>query len=135
MRNDAAIIDKHEIAVRDMGVGELPRGSARIAVKAIRIRGLDLNHFKGSAQRKNPYPLIMGHEVSGEVVELNAEGRALAVRDNVILSLYSPCGHCYSAPSAARTSASRNMPWTKATMAEPFAVALRGFALPPESTS
>lgn len=157
MRNNAVVIDKpNEIAMRDIGLGELPRGSARIAVKAIGICGSDINYFKGSAQTKIPYPLIMGHEVSGEVVELNEEGSAFAVGDHVILSPYSPCGHCYPCsigrsnccidikvygthingcamevcahPVRCLAKVPRDMPWTKAAMAEPFAIALHGVA-------
>ena len=157
MRNNAIVIEKpHEIAMKDIGLGDLPRGSARIAVRAVGICGSDVNYFKGNAQTKIPYPLIMGHEVSGEIVELNDAGSTLAVGDHVVISPYSPCGHCYpciigrsncctdikvygthingcamelcSHPVSCLAKVPRNMSWTKAAMAEPFAIALHGVA-------
>ena len=71
MRNNALAIERpNEIVCRDIGVRELAPGCARVAVKAIGICGSDINYFKGAAQTKIPYPLVIGHEVSGEVVEV-----------------------------------------------------------------
>jgi L-gulonate 5-dehydrogenase len=157
MKNNAIVItEPHAIAMQDIGVEELAPGSARIAVKAIGICGSDINYYKGSAQTKIPYPLIMGHEVSGEIVELHDEGGAVAVGDHVILSPYSPCGRCYPCsigrsncctdikvygthingcamelcahPVRCLAKVPRDMPWTMAAMAEPFAIALHGVA-------
>ncbi len=61
MKNNAIVIRApHEIAMQDIGLRELRPGDARIAVKAIGICGSDVNYFKGSAQTKIPYPLVMG---------------------------------------------------------------------------
>ena len=155
MRNNAIVIRApHEIAMQDIGLGELRPEDARIAVKAVGICGSDINYFKGSAQTKIPYPLIMGHEVSGEIVELGTEGGGFAVGDHVVLSPYSPCGRCYPCsigrsncctdikvygthingcamewcdhPTRCLVKVPPTMPWTMAAMAEPFAIALHG---------
>jgi 2-desacetyl-2-hydroxyethyl bacteriochlorophyllide A dehydrogenase len=155
MRNNAIVITApHEIEMQDIGLRELRAEDARIAVKAIGICGSDINYFKGSAQTKIPYPLIMGHEVSGEIVELGTAGGGFAVGDHVVLSPYSPCGRCYPCsigrsncctdikvygthingcamewcdhPTRYLVKVPRNMSWTMAAMAEPFAIALHG---------
>jgi 2-desacetyl-2-hydroxyethyl bacteriochlorophyllide A dehydrogenase len=142
--------------MQDRGVGGLQRGFARIAVKAVGICGSDVNYFKGGAQTTIPYPLVMGHEVSGEIVELNGEDDGLAVGDHVVLSPYSPCGRCYPCsigrsncctdikvygthidgcamelcahPTRCLVKVPGDMLWTRAAMAEPFAIALHGVA-------
>ncbi|TGQ53267.1 zinc-binding alcohol dehydrogenase family protein [Mesorhizobium sp. M1C.F.Ca.ET.193.01.1.1] len=72
--------------------GAPPSGWARVAVSHVGICGTDYHIFEG----KHPflaYPRIMGHEVSGTVVE-KGEGVALAVGEPVIINPYLACGRC-----------------------------------------
>jgi len=55
--------------------------------------GLTIQHVKaGRAQAK--FPLIIGHEITGEVVSLGAGVDNLAVGDGVTAYFYLFCGHC-----------------------------------------
>jgi L-gulonate 5-dehydrogenase len=157
MRNNAIIIEKPDTIVqRDIGVRDLGPASARVAVKAVGICGSDISYFKGTAQTKIPYPLVIGHEVSGEIVELRGGDGGLAVGDHAVVSPYAPCGRCYPCsigrsgcctemrvlgthldgcamewcdlPVERLVKAPRDMPWTKAAMAEPLAIALHGMS-------
>ncbi|WP_192253148.1 zinc-binding alcohol dehydrogenase family protein [Mesorhizobium silamurunense] len=72
--------------------GTPPAGWARVAVSHVGICGTDYHIFEG----KHPflaYPRIMGHEVSGTVVE-RGEGVVLAVGEPVIINPYLACGKC-----------------------------------------
>ncbi|CDX32971.1 putative oxidoreductase, Zn-dependent and NAD(P)-binding [Mesorhizobium sp. ORS 3359] len=72
--------------------GAPPPGWARVAVSHVGICGTDYHIFEG----KHPflvYPRIMGHEVSGTVVE-RGEGVDLAVGEPVIINPYLACGQC-----------------------------------------
>ncbi|PBC02148.1 zinc-binding alcohol dehydrogenase family protein [Mesorhizobium sp. WSM3860] len=72
--------------------GAPPPGWARIAVSHVGICGTDYHIFEG----KHPflaYPRIMGHEVSGTVVE-RGEGVELAVGEAAIINPYLACGKC-----------------------------------------
>ncbi|WP_292238580.1 alcohol dehydrogenase catalytic domain-containing protein, partial [Mesorhizobium sp.] len=72
--------------------GAPPPGWARIAVSHVGICGTDYHIFEG----KHPflaYPRIMGHEVSGTVVE-RGEGVELAIGEPVIINPYLACGKC-----------------------------------------
>jgi 2-desacetyl-2-hydroxyethyl bacteriochlorophyllide A dehydrogenase len=72
--------------------GAPPAGWARVAVSHVGICGTDYHIFEG----KHPflaYPRIMGHEVSGTVVE-TGEGVALSVGEAVIINPYLACGKC-----------------------------------------
>jgi len=157
MRNNAIVItEPTAIVQKDIGVRDLGPGCARVAVKAVGICGSDISYFKGTAPTKIPYPLVIGHEVSGEIVELRGGGGEFAVGDRVVVSPYAPCGRCYPCsigrsgcctemrvlgthldgcamewcdlPVERLVKAPRGMPWAKAAMAEPFAIALHGMS-------
>ncbi|RWM75983.1 MAG: zinc-binding alcohol dehydrogenase family protein [Mesorhizobium sp.] len=72
--------------------GTPPSGWALVAVSHVGICGTDYHIFEG----KHPflaYPRIMGHEVSGTVIEAG-EGVDLAVGEPVIINPYLACGKC-----------------------------------------
>jgi L-gulonate 5-dehydrogenase len=157
MRNNAIVIERPgTIVQKDIGIRELRPGFARVGVKAIGICGSDISYFKGAAQTKIPYPLVIGHEVSGEIVELRGEAGGFAVGDHVVVSPYTPCGRCYPCsigrsgccvdmrvlgthldgcamewydlPVGCLVKAPRDVAWTGAALAEPLAIALHGMS-------
>ncbi|TIU21051.1 MAG: dehydrogenase, partial [Mesorhizobium sp.] len=72
--------------------GTPPSGWALVAVSHVGICGTDYHIFEG----KHPflaYPRIMGHEVSGAVIEAG-EGVDLAGAEPVIINPYLACGKC-----------------------------------------
>lgn len=73
-------------------LGRPPEGWALIDVAHVGICGTDYHIFEG----KHPflaYPRIMGHEVSGTIVEINGPA-ALRVGQDVIVNPYLSCGKC-----------------------------------------
>lgn len=72
--------------------GTPPPGWALVAVSHVGICGTDYHIFEG----KHPflaYPRIMGHEVSGTVIEIGQDVD-LAVGELVIINPYLACGKC-----------------------------------------
>ncbi|MER8479787.1 zinc-binding alcohol dehydrogenase family protein [Mesorhizobium sp. M1163] len=72
--------------------GARPAGWALVAVSHVGICGTDYHIFEG----KHPflaYPRIMGHEVSGTVIEVG-EDVDLAVGEAVVVNPYLACGKC-----------------------------------------
>ena len=73
-------------------LGNPPEGWALIDVAHVGICGTDYHIFEG----KHPfltYPRIMGHEVSGTVVEINGSA-TISVGQDVIINPYLSCGKC-----------------------------------------
>ncbi|WP_149762105.1 zinc-binding alcohol dehydrogenase family protein [Neomesorhizobium albiziae] len=73
-------------------LGSPPEGWALIDVAHVGICGTDYHIFEG----KHPflaYPRIMGHEVSGTVVEINGP-TDISVGQDVIINPYLSCGKC-----------------------------------------
>jgi Zn-dependent alcohol dehydrogenase len=71
-----------------------PPGTDEICVRVL-AAGLchsDLSVIDGS--RPRPMPMLLGHEATGEVVELGAGVRDLNVGDRVVFSFVPMCGHC-----------------------------------------
>src|SRR5690349_8274747 len=55
--------------------------------------GLTIQHVKAGRSRAN-FPLIIGHEIAGEIVAVGAGVRDLKVCDAVTSYFYLNCGHC-----------------------------------------
>lgn len=64
-----------------------------IRVKAVSICGSDVHGFDGSTGRRRP-PVIMGHEASGEIIEIGNEVTDFAVGDRVTFDSTIYCGSC-----------------------------------------
>ncbi len=143
--------EPNKIGIKDIPEGERGKGEALIKVKAAGICGSDIGAFRGT----NPlvkYPRIIGHEVAGEIIEIDQNDNGFKVGDHVILDPYLYCGECYPC-SIGRTNccenlkvigvhidggmreylaypidmlikAPKDMPWEIIPMAEPLTIAL-----------
>ncbi|GAH78503.1 unnamed protein product, partial [marine sediment metagenome] len=77
----------------------IPRPGPRevlVAVKSCGVCGSDIHFYENGrigdfVVRK---PVVLGHEVAGEVVELGSEARMLKVGDRVAVEPGIPCRHC-----------------------------------------
>ncbi len=75
---------------------------AKIRVRAAGV-GLTILIMKSTPGLVTSYPRILGHEVTGEVVELGSEVRHLKLGDRVICHFYLTCGACKYCRSARET--------------------------------
>jgi len=64
-----------------------------VAVAGCGLCHTDLGFISGSVQTKHELPLILGHEISGTVIETGAGAEAWAGK-NVIVPAVLPCGEC-----------------------------------------
>ena len=67
-------------------------GEILVRIKAAGLCHSDLSTINGDRPRQ--MPMALGHEAAGEVVELGAGVKDLAVGDHVILVFVPSCGHC-----------------------------------------
>lgn len=84
-RSKPLIIEAVELA--PPGAGEL-----LVRVLAAGLCHSDLSVIDGS--RPRPLPMVLGHEATGEVVELGAGVGGFAIGDHVVFSFVPMCGHC-----------------------------------------
>ena len=80
-----------QLALVDIERPELKPGWVRVAIRHIGICGTDYHIFEGNFPFFE-YPRVIGHELSGTVVDPN--GEAFAAGDPVVINPYLNCGHC-----------------------------------------
>mgnify|MGYP001146853657 CR=1 FL=1 len=80
-----------QLALIDIDRPELKPGWVRVAIRHIGICGTDYHIFEGTHPFLQ-YPRIMGHELSGVV--LDGSGTEFAAGDPVVINPYLNCGQC-----------------------------------------
>ena len=81
----------NELALIDIPRPELKPGWVRVAIRHIGICGTDYHIFEGNFPYFE-YPRVIGHELSGTVVDPN--GSSLKAGENVVINPYLNCGTC-----------------------------------------
>ena len=81
----------NQLALVDIPHPELKPGWVRVAIRHIGICGTDYHIFEGNFPYFE-YPRVIGHELSGTVVDPN--GSALKAGENVVINPYLNCGEC-----------------------------------------
>jgi L-idonate 5-dehydrogenase len=93
----AAIIHApHDLRIEDVDVALPGPGEVQVRIRAGGICGSDLHYFHqgGFGTVRIREPMILGHEVAGEVVALGAGVSGVAPGDRVAVNPSLPCGHC-----------------------------------------
>lgn len=85
-------VEPGKLTLEERAEPSLTPGMVKVKIRSIGICGTDFHIYEGSHPFLQ-YPRVMGHELSGEVVEIN-RGSAFAIGDRVIVNPYLPCGHC-----------------------------------------
>ncbi|WP_172123352.1 MULTISPECIES: L-idonate 5-dehydrogenase [unclassified Devosia] len=92
----ATLFGPEDLRVIEHPLGALAPGMVRVRFGAGGICGSDLHYFRHA--RTGDFvvnaPLILGHEVAGEVVEINGAAPGLSVGDRVAVNPSRWCGHC-----------------------------------------
>ena len=84
-----------KIEFRDVPVPKVKEGQVLVKINRIGICGSDIHVYHG----KHPYtsyPVVQGHEVSGEIVKLTDGGSNFKEGDKVTIQPQMVCGRCYS---------------------------------------
>jgi L-idonate 5-dehydrogenase len=93
----AAIIHApHDLRIEEVDVAAPGPGEVQVRIRAGGICGSDLHYFHqgGFGTVRIREPMILGHEVAGEVVALGAGVSGVAPGDRVAVNPSLPCGHC-----------------------------------------
>jgi len=81
-----------ELALEERPEARRGAGEALIAVRRVGICGTDYHIFEGAHPYLH-YPRVIGHELSGEVLEASPDG-ALSPGQHVVVNPYVSCGTC-----------------------------------------
>jgi L-iditol 2-dehydrogenase len=86
----AMYYNNQDVRLEDMAVPKIGPGELLIRTRASGICGSDLMEW----YRVKKAPLVLGHEITGEVVQVGAGVAAFRVGDRVFSSHHVPCGTC-----------------------------------------
>ncbi len=90
----AAIISGlNSLDVKTVPVPQTEPGSVMIKVHSCAICGSDIRIFRTGNHRVK-YPAIIGHEISGEVIEIGEGVSRFKIGDKIALGADVPCGQC-----------------------------------------
>jgi len=78
---------------RDFTINRIEADEVVVQVAGCGLCHTDLSFISGNVQTKHELPLILGHEISGKVVETGAESQKWSGK-NVIIPAVLPCGEC-----------------------------------------
>lgn len=87
-------VNPHAFEYRECSEPQLTQGHTILKIKRIGICGTDLHAFEGT-QPFFSYPRILGHELSGEIVETTG-GTAFTSGDRVTFIPYFNCNTCFA---------------------------------------
>lgn len=85
--------DAYKIVVKEIDIPEIAANEVLIKVKSAGICGSDLHTYKGLHPFRKP-PVIIGHEVAGEIVKVGEAVTRLAAGDRVTVEPQTGCGIC-----------------------------------------
>ena len=81
------------LATREVERPRRGEGEALLRIQRIGVCGTDLHAFRGR-QPFFSYPRVLGHELAGEIVEVDENDLGFAVGDQVAVEPYVACGEC-----------------------------------------
>ncbi|NCO40598.1 MAG: hypothetical protein AUJ96_11140 [Armatimonadetes bacterium CG2_30_66_41] len=85
----------HELQTVNRSAPQRREGEALLAVRVVGLCGSDVAAYLGTSPLVT-YPRIPGHELCGEIVEIDANAQGLAVGDLVCVEPLLSCGECAS---------------------------------------
>ena len=82
--------NNRDVRVEELAVPEVGEGDVLMEVQASGICGSDIMEW----YRIKKAPLVLGHEVTGQVVEVGSDVAGFAIGDRVFSTHHVPCGEC-----------------------------------------
>jgi S-(hydroxymethyl)glutathione dehydrogenase/alcohol dehydrogenase len=82
-----------DVRVEDIDDPTPQSGEVKVEVHAVGVCHTDLNFTTG--QVPVPYPIVLGHEAAGVVVETGPDATGVEIGDHVVCSIIGPCGRCF----------------------------------------
>lgn len=92
----AVLHGKEDVRIEDVTPPTLRAGEVRIAIRAALTCGTDLKVFKRGYHAKMIVPpAVFGHELAGEICEVDSGVEGWRVGERVVVANSAPCGSCF----------------------------------------
>jgi len=82
-----------DIRIEDTSTPDVEDNEVLVKFHAVAICGSDLHAYKGMSKRRKP-PLVMGHEFSGEIIEIGKKVKRFSDGERVVVEPLICCGKC-----------------------------------------
>ncbi len=85
-----------DLRIEDAAIPEVGPHDVKVRIRAGGICGSDLHYYQhgGFGTVRLQQPMILGHEIAGEVMEVGADVTRVRPGDTVAVNPSQPCGHC-----------------------------------------
>lgn len=90
----AVLRSVRSVVVEERPIPNIAAGEVLLRIRAAGICGSDIHGFQGIWPDKRALGLVMGHENSGEAVEVGRDVKAFKVGDRVVIDPQLSCGEC-----------------------------------------
>ncbi len=90
---EAWVVAPRQVEIREVPVPKVQEGGVLVKIKAAGVCGSDIGMFTGEHPFRTP-PSMLGHEMSGEIVEVGAGVSEYKVGDRIAFNPIVNCGHC-----------------------------------------
>ena len=93
---EALLLEKGKIEVFPCEMPNIQDDEVLVKMEYCGVCGSDVHYFRfgGIGRRKVTYPYVLGHECTGEVLEIGAKVTNVAVGDKIVMEPGLGCGHC-----------------------------------------
>lgn len=81
------------VELRELPTPRVKSNDVLIRIRAVGVCGSDLDGFLGRSKKRVP-PLVLGHEFSGEIVQVGPDVPGLRIGEAVAVYPLVTCGHC-----------------------------------------
>ncbi len=90
----AFVTDLQKVEIRDIPKPQISADQVLIKSHSCGVCGSDLHIFLGKHAFRKP-PVILGHEIAGEIVEIGSAVSGFNIGDRVTVNPQLGCGHCH----------------------------------------
>jgi len=87
----AMYYNNNDVRLEEMPKPEISNGELLVKVEASGICGSDVMYW----YRKHKVPLVLGHEIAGEIIEVGTGLKGYRIGQRVAASHHVPCGSCH----------------------------------------
>jgi L-iditol 2-dehydrogenase len=91
----AIMLKPGDIRIQDVPAPVISKDEVLVRVKRIGVCGSDIHVYHGQ-HPYTPFPVVQGHELSCEIVEIGENVKGFSTGDKVTIEPQLSCGKCYS---------------------------------------
>ena len=94
--NAVVLAGPNQFSTRRVPIPQISDREILVKMERAAICGTDIRILEGTKTKDVRYPSIIGHELSGSIVDIGKDLHSFSIGDRVAIANVIPCGHCSS---------------------------------------